>query len=168
MSTVGSEGLKPLFVCGSFLMGAIALIFTTVERTVRHRGRLLDSKRRLELVSSWITIVTSIVGYSSLFCVAVFDCRDHYDFHVFALALFLGFLGMASFTIVAEFYFLDPEYGAFRRLQIAYFLRLLWSVLEVGLIASFTTYALSKDRARGCVLEWVSEMRESFVAANIV
>lgn len=155
VSTIGSEGLKPLFVCGSFLMGILTLISTAAERMLGHQGRLLRTKKQWEKTSSWLTIATSFLGFMNLFLVAIFDCRDHYGSHVISLAMFLSFLGVASFTIVSEFYFLDPEYEHFRRLQISYFARFLWSILEVGLIASFVVYAISEHKREGCLLEWV-------------
>lgn len=155
VSTAGSEGLKPLFVCGSFTVGIIAMISTVAERTLKHRSRLVEEKRNWEQFSSWITIVASFLGYINLFLVAIFDSRDHYKLHVVALVMFLGFLGISSFTIVMELCFLDPEYLYYRRLQISCFVRLLWSVLEVGLIVSFSVYSLSNIRSLGCLFEWI-------------
>lgn len=155
VSTVGSEGLKPLFVCGSFMMGTVAMISTIAERMLAHRGRLVKEKQMWEQYSSWVTISTGFLGYINLFLVAIFDSRDYFKLHVIALAMFLGFLGISSFTIVTEFFFLDPEYIFYRRLQISCFVRLVWSVLEVGLIVSFTMYAVSSVANIGCLLEWI-------------
>lgn len=148
--------MKPLFVCASFLMGILTLVATIGERMVRNRYRLVKTKRLWERNSNWVTIITSFLGYLSLFLVATLDSRDYYSMHIIALAMFLGLLGVSSFTIVSEFFFLDPDHVNFRRFQVSYFFRLLWSILEVGLIIAFTTYSLTHNLKNGCLLEWVS------------
>lgn len=86
------------------MMGIVAMISTIAERMLEHRGRLVKEKQTWERYSSWVTISTGFLGYINLFLVAIFDSRDYFKLHVIALAMFLGFLGISSFTIVTEFF----------------------------------------------------------------
>lgn len=138
-------------------MGILALVATIGERMVRNRYRLTERRRKWERNSNFITITASFFGYLSLFLVATLDSRDYYRMHIIALASFLGLLGVSSFTIVSEFFFLDPNHANFRRFQVSYFFRFIWSILETGLIIAFTTYSLTHNLKSGCLLEWVSK-----------
>lgn len=100
ISDVGADILKPLFITGSSITAVCFVASLTIERWLRHRGRLLPNMRRREKVMSSLAIASSVLGGAGVILLSVFDTKRHMRLHrVFLLVFMVGVALSAAFTV---------------------------------------------------------------------
>jgi hypothetical protein len=102
ISDVGADILKPLFIAGSAVTAVCFVLSLTLERWLRHRGRLLPNMRTREKVMSSLAILSSIAGGAGLILLTVFDTKRYSTLHRCFLLLFMLGVALSAIFTVAE------------------------------------------------------------------
>ncbi|EEP82977.1 conserved hypothetical protein [Uncinocarpus reesii 1704] len=99
ISDVAAQGLKPLFITGCAITGVFFDLGFVSERWLRHNGRLLRNKGRLDKWMSILAIVFSICGAVGLILLSIFDTLRYNHQHNGFLVLFIFWVKL-TFIIV--------------------------------------------------------------------
>lgn len=101
ISDIGADFLQPLFIVACSITGVGFLLSLTIERWLRHSGRLHPHLRLRERICAGISIFGALVGAVALICLSVYDTAHHVILHrVFLLFFVLGVVVSALFTVV--------------------------------------------------------------------
>jgi hypothetical protein len=102
ISDVGADILKPLFIAGSSVTAVCFVLSLTIERWLRHRGRLLPNMRRREKVMSSLAIASSALGGSGIILLSIFDTKRFMRAHRAFLLVFIVGVALSAIFTVAE------------------------------------------------------------------
>ncbi|CAL1716476.1 unnamed protein product [Somion occarium] len=153
ISDVGADILKPLFVIGCIITGLSFFLSLTIERWLRHSGRLVPTMRRRERVFSCLAIISSLFGAAGLILLSGFDTKRYVTLHrVFLLVFILGVGFSAIFTVV-EYRWISHDFVEMRHLKIAYVAKGAIAGILILLAIAFAV-ALYSANDVGAVLEW--------------
>lgn len=101
ISDIGADILKPLFITAACITAICFVLALSVERGLRHSGRLLPNMRKREKVLSVLAIVGSGIGGAGLILLSIFDTKRHPNLHhVFLLVFMAGVALSAIFSIL--------------------------------------------------------------------
>lgn len=101
ISDIGADILKPLFIAGCSVTGVSLVASLTIERRLRHRGRLLPDMRKRERVTSGLAIASSVLAALGLVLLSIFDTKRHHGAHDALLLVFMvGVVLSAIFSVV--------------------------------------------------------------------
>ncbi|KAF8920232.1 Frag1/DRAM/Sfk1 [Mucidula mucida] len=154
ISDIGADILKPLFIVGCSFTAVGFFLSLSVERALRHHGRLVPGMRRREKVFGYLAIVASFVGGCGLILLSIFDTKRYTTLHrLFLLIFILGVAFSALFTVI-EYRWLSKDYRFVRELRHAYIAKAVIATVLVVLAIAFGI-ALYKSTDVGGVLEWV-------------
>jgi len=153
ISDVGADILKPLFIVGCVITGVSFFLSLSIERWLRHDGRLIPTMRRRERVFSSLAILGSFIGGAGLILLSIFDTKRHPSLHrVFLLVFILGVGFSAIFTVI-EYRWISHDFYEMRKLKIAYRVKGVIATLLILLAIAFAI-ALYEATNVGAVLEW--------------
>jgi len=153
ISDVGADILKPLFITGGAITGVGFVLCLSVERLLRHTGRLPPGMRRRETVFCYLAILGSVIGAVGLILLTIFDTKRHTSAHrAFLLVFMVGVAISAIFTII-EYRWISKDFREIRRLKIAYIAKAIIATILILMAIAFGI-ALYKSTNAGGVLEW--------------
>ena len=146
ISDIGASFLQPLFIAGCSVTSACFVASLSIERLLRHHGRLHADLRRREKAFSWLAILGAVIGAVGLITLACRNDRDHKTEHdIFLLVFIVGVALSAIFTIV-EFRWISKNYHWVRKVRRAYVAK---AFIAGILILAAIGYAICFKFARG-------------------
>ncbi|RYP24524.1 hypothetical protein DL765_000544 [Monosporascus sp. GIB2] len=162
ISDVGASKLKPLFVICCIVTAIFLDLSFAADRFLRHRGRLVPNVSVREKVFFGLTIVFAVVGTVGLTCLSGFDTLHYPRLHNIFLALFLGGYLLSAIFICAEFQRLGKTYRQHRCLKYSFWIKLVFILVELGLLVAFGVAMRYKLYDVAAILEWVVALIFSF------
>lgn len=167
ISDIGADILKPLFVAGCSVTAVSFILSLSIERLLRHTGRLHPDMRKREFAFSYLAILGSFIGGAGLILLSCFDTKRHPSLHrVFLLVFIVGVALSALFTI-AEYRWLSKGYADQRALKIAYIAKAIIALLLIALAIAFGI-TLFKNTNVGGILEWIIGFGFTFYLLSFV
>ncbi|KAH8100069.1 Frag1/DRAM/Sfk1 family-domain-containing protein [Cristinia sonorae] len=154
ISDVGADILKPLFIVGCVITGVSFFLALSIERWLRHSGRLVPNMRTRERVFSVLAILASFVGGAGLILLSIFDTKRHPSIHRLFLLIFILGVGLSAIFTVIEYRWISHDFYEIRKLKIAYRVKGTIATLLILLAVAFAV-ALYQAKNVGAVLEWV-------------
>ncbi|WEW60336.1 hypothetical protein PRK78_005821 [Emydomyces testavorans] len=155
ISDVAAQGLKPLFITGCAVTGVFFDLGFVSERWLRHSGRLVRNKGRLDKWLSILAIVFSICGALGLILLSIFDTLRHKRLHNGFLVLFIGGYLLSAIFVCLEYLRLGIHYREHRILTISFWVKLTFILVEFGLAIAFGVTGRGKGkRNQAAVIEW--------------
>jgi hypothetical protein len=154
ISDIGADILKPLFVTSCAITATGFFLSLTIERWLRHSGRLVPTMRRRERVFAALAILGSIIGGAGLLLLSIFDTKHHQSLHRFFLLMFMVGVGLSAIFSVGEYRWLSKDFYDTPRLRRAYIIKgtiagiLIVLALAFGITLFYATNV-------GAVFEWV-------------
>jgi FtsH-binding integral membrane protein len=101
ISDIGASFLQPLFIAGSAVTAVSFVLSLTIERLLRHNGRLHADLRRREKAFSYLAIFGAFLGGAGLVLLSIFNDNKHKGLHdTFLLVFIVGVALSAIFTVV--------------------------------------------------------------------
>ncbi|THH31422.1 hypothetical protein EUX98_g2739 [Antrodiella citrinella] len=153
ISDVGADILKPLFIVGCVITGVSFFLALSVERWLRHSGRLIPTMRRREQVFSSLAILGSFIGGAGLILLSIFDTERHPSLHrVFLLVFILG-VGLSAIFTIIEYRWISHDFYEIRKLKVAYVVKGVIAGLLIVLAVAFAITLYTAVNV-GAVLEW--------------
>ncbi|KAI0031210.1 Frag1/DRAM/Sfk1 [Vararia minispora EC-137] len=154
ISDIGASFLQPLFIAGCSVTSASFILSLSIERLLRHHGRLHAHLRKRERAFASLSILGAVVGGAGLILLSIFDDKNHRSAHdAFLLVFIVGVALSAIFTVV-EFRWISHNYIYVRQVRIAYVAKgTIAGILIILAIAYAIAFSLQPDA--GAVLEWV-------------
>jgi hypothetical protein len=166
ISDVGATEMQPFFIVGCILTGIFLDAAFISERWLRHNGRLLPNGKRRERVFAGISIAFAMVGTVGLVLLAVFDTRSHPRLHIMNLGLFiLGYIVSAVF-ICFEYRHLGNTNRDTKMLNRSFWLKVLFILIELGLVIGFMFGMASGNSTTAAILEWIVSFVFTFYAIS--
>jgi len=153
ISDVGADFLKPLFIVGCVFTGVSFFLSLSIERWLRHEGRLIPNMRRRERVFSCLAILGSFIGGAGLILLSIFDTKRHPSLHRLFLLIFILGVGLSAIFTVAEYRWLSHDFVEVRKLRRAYIVKGIIATLLILLAIAFAV-TLYEAIDVGAVLEW--------------
>ncbi|KAI9455500.1 Frag1/DRAM/Sfk1 family-domain-containing protein [Boletus coccyginus] len=145
ISDVGASSLKPLFVVACCITGSGLVISLTIERLLRHEGRLPPELRRREHVFGRLAIVGAVIAMLGLACLSGFDLGRYPTTHMVFLLVFLVGVSLSAIFTVIEFRWLAHDFAEIEKLKRAYVAK---AVIGLTLVVfGIPTSTLSRLRA---------------------
>jgi len=153
ISDVGASSLKPLFVVACCITGPGLVISLTIERLLRHDGRLPPELRRRERVFGRLAIVGAVVAMLGLACLSGFDLGQYPTTHMAFLLVFLIGVSLSAIFTVIEFRWLAHDFSEIEKLKRAYVAKAVIGLTLVvfGIVFGVTCYWAPNV---GGVVEW--------------
>lgn len=166
ISDVGATNLQPIFISCAGAQGLCYVLATVSERYLRHAGRLVPNRRRLEKVLAGFSIGLGIIGQLGILFVSIFNTNAFPHVHVAMLCVFIVFTGLSILCVIGEFFLLDRAYSGIRRLKISYAFKTLFFICALALAVSFA--ALHHKRNAAAVCEWTLSFLYGFYLLSLV
>jgi len=162
ISDIGAYVLKPLFVTGGTITAISFFLSLSIERWLRHSGRLIPNMRNREKVFSSLAILGSFIGGAGLILLTIFDTNRHTTLHRLFLLVFIVGVALSAVFTVMEFRWISKEFTEVRNLKHAYITKAIIAsmliLLAIGFaIALYQGSRHDNERATfvGGILEWV-------------
>ncbi|RYP77076.1 hypothetical protein DL771_001366 [Monosporascus sp. 5C6A] len=155
ISDVGASELKPLFVTGCIVTTLFLDLSFAADRFLRHRGRLVPNVSVREKVFFGLTIVFAVVGTVGLTCLSGFDTLRYQQLHNIFLVLFIGGYLLSAIFICAGFQRLGKTYRQHRCLTYSFWIKLVFILVELGLLVAFGVTMRYRLYDVAAILEWV-------------
>jgi len=153
ISDVGADILKPLFVTCCAITAATFVLSLSIERLLRHQGRLHPNMRRRERAFAILAIIGSLIGGAGLLFLSIFDTKRFPKTHRVFLLVFIVGVGLAATFTVAEYRWISKDFHGVRKLRIAYIMKAIIATILILLAFAFGV-ALYKSVDTGAILEW--------------
>ena len=154
ISDVGASFLKPLFVVACCITGSGLLISLTIERVLRHKGRLAPELHQRERILGRLAIVGAFIAMLGLALLSGFDVgRYPTEHYIFLLVFLIGVSLSAIFTVI-EFRWLAHDYAEVEKLKTAYVAKAAIGLTLVLLAIVFGATAFCAPNVGG-VVEWL-------------
>ncbi|EIM91459.1 uncharacterized protein STEHIDRAFT_48451 [Stereum hirsutum FP-91666 SS1] len=154
ISDIGADILKPLFIVGCSFNGVSLVLALTIERILRHRGRLVPSMRKREAAFSYLAILGSIIGGAGVILLSIFDTKRHPSLHRGFLLMFLVGVVISAFFTIGEYMWLSKDYPMYDNLKKAYIAKAIITTILVvcAIVFGITLYT---DGNVGGIFEWI-------------
>ena len=153
ISDVGASFLKPLFVVACCLTGSGLLLSLTIERLLRHEGRLPAEHHKLERIFGRLAIVGAFIAMWGLVLLSGFDTGRYPTPHKIFLLVFITGVALSSIFTVIEFRWLAHDYPELAKLKRAYVAKAVIGFTLVLLAIVFGVTLFYAENAGG-VVEW--------------
>ncbi|KAF8590713.1 hypothetical protein K439DRAFT_1329151 [Ramaria rubella] len=154
ISDIGADILKPLFIVVCVITSISFVLSLSMERWLRHSGRLHPNMRTREKVFASLAIFGALLGGAGLILLSIFDTKRHMELHrVFLLIFMVGVAISAIFTVL-EFRWLNKQYTHSSKLRRSYLTKAGIVMVLVILAIVFGSLMDSKPNV-GAILEWV-------------
>ncbi|KAI9800597.1 MAG: hypothetical protein M1833_003255 [Piccolia ochrophora] len=168
ISDIGAQGLKPLFIAGCTLTTIFLDLSFLAERWLRHRGRLAKNTTRTQKVLVAMSIIFAIIGTIGLILLSVFDTLRYPRLHrVFLLLFMLGYIVSAVFTC-AEYQRLGKDYRQHRVLRLSFWIKLVFILVEFGLVIGYGVCLYQDQPQPGAVIEWIIALIFTFYVLSFI
>ncbi|EER24744.1 hypothetical protein CPC735_000880 [Coccidioides posadasii C735 delta SOWgp] len=169
ISDVAAHGLKPLFITGCAITGVFFDLGFVSERWLRHNGRLLRNKGRLDKGLSTLAIIFSICGAVGLILLSIFDTLRYRHQHNGFLVLFMGGYLLSAVFVCLEYLRLGIHYREHRILTISFWIKLIFIIVELALAIAFGVTGRGRGRKnQAAVIEWVIAFIFTFYVFSFV
>ncbi|RYP52840.1 hypothetical protein DL768_002089 [Monosporascus sp. mg162] len=168
ISDVGASDLKPLFVTSCIVTTIFLDLSFAADRFLRHRGRLVPNATVREKVFFGLSIVFAVVGTVGLTCLSGFDTLHYPQLHDIFLVLFIGGYLLSAVFICAEFQRLGKTYRQHRSLTYSFWIKLVFILVELGLLIAFGVTLRYRLYDTAAILEWVIALIFSFYVFSFV
>ncbi|KAL9098904.1 MAG: hypothetical protein Q9163_005514 [Psora crenata] len=155
VSDIGAQGLKPLFIAGSSVTTVFLDLSFASERWLRHTGRLAKNRGATETALSALSILFAVAGTCGLILLSVFDTLRHPRLHDGFLLLFMAGYVISAIFVCAEYQRLGVHFRQHRVLRFSFWIKLLFTLLEVALAVVFAVLTYTSRQNLGAVFEWV-------------
>ncbi|OCH94402.1 hypothetical protein OBBRIDRAFT_722884 [Obba rivulosa] len=167
ISDIGASFLKPLFIVCCCITGVTFFISLTIERWLRHTGRLIPDMRRRERFLGRLAVFSSLVGCAGLILLSIFDTGRHPSLHRVFLLVFIIGVGLSAIFTIAEYRWISHDFTEIRKLRFAYIMK--GSIAGI-LILCAIAFAITLYTAPnvGAVLEWVIAFGYTFYLLTFV
>ncbi|KAI9455499.1 Frag1/DRAM/Sfk1 [Boletus coccyginus] len=154
ISDVGASFLKPLFVVACCITGSGLVISLTIERLLRHEGRLPPELRRREHVFGRLAIVGAVIAMLGLACLSGFDVGRYPTTHTAILLVFIVGLSLSAIFTVIEFRWLALDFVEIPHLKRAYVAK---AVVVLTLVVLGIVFEVARRWAPNVagVVEWL-------------
>ncbi|KAI0077034.1 hypothetical protein K474DRAFT_1662112 [Panus rudis PR-1116 ss-1] len=153
ISDIGADILKPLFITGCSITAVSFFLALTIERWLRHEGRLIPQMRRRERVFSCLAILGSFIGGAGLILLSIFDTKRFTSLHRVFLLVFIVGVGLSAIFTVIEYRWISKDFGEIRKLKLAYVMKGVIAGILILLAIAFAI-ALYQATDVGAVFEW--------------
>ncbi|RPD59993.1 hypothetical protein L226DRAFT_463244 [Lentinus tigrinus ALCF2SS1-7] len=153
ISDVGADILKPLFIVGCAITGVSFFLSLSIERWLRHQGRLLPNMRRRERVLSSLAILGSFIGGCGLILLSIFDTKRFTSLHRVFLLVFIVGVGLSAIFTVVEYHWISRDFDEVRKLRAAYIAKGVIAGILILLAIVFAALLFTITDA-GAVVEW--------------
>ena len=157
ISDLGAFNLKPLFIAGAFATTGLYFVTLIADRIVRHRR--YPSATIGEKFLTFITLVGSGLGGTALGLLAIFDDFQFTNTHDRLLVVFILGNLISAGTLVTEYMLVlrhqERHASEDRLLQMSFWMKLMYFLLEVGATVAFVLARLKNINA-AAVLEYVN------------
>ncbi|TFK94035.1 hypothetical protein K466DRAFT_510385 [Polyporus arcularius HHB13444] len=153
ISDVGADILKPLFIVGCAITGVSFFLALTIERWLRHSGRLLPTMRRRERVFSSLAILSSFIGACGLILLSIFDTKRHTSLHRVFLLVFIVGVGLSAIFTIVEYRWISRDFAEVRKLHASYLAKGIIAGILILLAIAFAVLLFTATDA-GAVVEW--------------
>ncbi|KZT33973.1 hypothetical protein SISSUDRAFT_992450 [Sistotremastrum suecicum HHB10207 ss-3] len=153
ISDIGARGLKPLFITGCCITAISLTLSLSIERWLRHRGRLLPNMRTREKVCSVLSVIGAVIGSAGIILLSIFDTQRHPSLHRLFLLIFIVGVAISAIFTVAEYAWLHKDFVYYYKLRRSYMAK---SIIALILIAAAIAFGIVLDSKPdvGGVLEW--------------
>ncbi|KAG6370896.1 Frag1/DRAM/Sfk1 [Boletus reticuloceps] len=154
ISDVGASFLKPLFVVTCCLTGPGLVISLTIERLLRHKGRLPPEFHTYERIFGGLAIAGALIAMFGLAFLSGFDTARYPTEHLIFLLVFMVGVSLSSIFTVIEFRWLADDYPEVEKLKRAYISK---AVIGLSLVVLAIMFGVSLFNAQnvGGVVEWL-------------
>lgn len=153
ISDVGASFLKPLFVVACCITGLGLLLSLTIERVLRHKGRLVPELHKRELILGRLAIVGAFIAMLGLACLSGFDLGRYPTEHMIFLLVFMIGVSLSAIFTVVEFRWLAHDYAEIEKLKKAYIAKAVIGLTLVALAIAFGVTLYCAPNVGG-VIEW--------------
>ncbi|KAH9945367.1 Frag1/DRAM/Sfk1 [Epithele typhae] len=153
ISDIGAGILKPLFITGCVITGLSFFLSLSIERWLRHEGRLLPNMRRREKVLASFAILGAFIGGCGLILLSIFDTNRYPSLHRIFLLVFILGVGLSAIFTVTEYRWISHEFDEIRKLKIAYVVKGSIATILILLAIAFAVTLFVAVNV-GAVLEW--------------
>jgi len=167
ISDVGASYLKPLFVTACCITGVGLVLSLSIERLLRHSGRLPVERRRRERIFSRLSIVGAVIAMLGLVFLSGFDTGRYPTPHLCFLLVFIVGVSLSAIFTVVEFRWLSHDYADVKKLRIAYVAKAAIGLTLIVLAIVFGV-TLFVDQNVGGVVEWLIAFGFSFYLLTFV
>ncbi|KAI1434632.1 hypothetical protein GGR50DRAFT_395082 [Xylaria sp. CBS 124048] len=168
ISDVGAAELKPLFVVGCVLTTIFLDASFLADWLLRRKGRLAPNTSLGQKILSGLSLLAALVGTIGLTFLSGFDTAHYPHLHDIFLILFIAGYIVSAILICWEFHRLGRKYRQHQILQISFWIKVAFIVVEVGLAVGFLVTNSRGDYDRAAVLEWVVALIFSFYVFSFV
>ncbi|KAI1818057.1 hypothetical protein GGS20DRAFT_529608 [Poronia punctata] len=162
ISDVGAGKLKPLFVTGCVLTTLFLDISFLCDRLLRHKGVLVPNTSTGEKVLSVLCIFFAFVGTIGLTFLSGFDTAHYPKLHDIFLLLFIAGYLLSAIFICWEFQRLAKKNRQHRILQLSFWVKLVFIVVELALAIAFAVSNFRDNFNVAAVVEWIVAVIFSF------
>lgn len=167
ISDVGASFLKPLFVVACCITGPGLLISLTIERLLRHKGRLPPDLHTYERIFSQLAIVGAFIAMWGLALLSGFDVGRYPTEHMCFLLVFMVGVSLSAIFTVIEFRWLAHDYAEIGKLKTAYIAKAVIGLTLVVLAIVFGVTLFYAPNVGG-VVEWLIAFGFSFYLLTFV
>lgn len=154
ISDVGASFLKPLFVVACCITGLGLVISLTIERVLRHKGRLAPELHKRERILSRLAIVGAFIAMLGLALLSGFDLGQYPTEHMIFLLVFMIGVSLSAIFTVIEFHWLAHDYAEVEKLKRAYIAKAAIGLTLVVLAIVFGVTLFYAPNVGG-VIEWL-------------
>jgi hypothetical protein len=154
ISDVGASFLKPLFVVACCITGPGLFISLTIERVLRHKGRLAPELHKRERILGRLAIVGAFIAMLGLAFLSGFDLGRYPTEHMIFLLVFMIGVSLSAIFTVIEFRWLAHDYAEVEKLKRAYIAKAAIGLTLVVLAIVFGVTLYYAPNVGG-VVEWL-------------
>ncbi|KAF8550344.1 hypothetical protein OG21DRAFT_1514124 [Imleria badia] len=167
ISDIGASFLKPLFIVACCVTGPGLLISLTIERLLRHKGRLPPDLHTCERIFGRLAIVGAFIAMWGLALLSGFDVGRHPTEHMIFLLVFIIGVSLSAIFTVIEFRWLAQDYAEIDKLKRAYIAK---AVIGLTLVVLAIVFGVTLFYAPdvGGVVEWLIAFGFSFYLLTFV
>lgn len=153
ISDVGASFLKPLFIIACCITGPGLFLSLTIERVLRHKGRLPPELHKYERVLGRLAMAGAFIAMLGLAFLSGFDTGRYPTTHMISLLVFIVGVALSAIFTVVEFRWLAQDYVEIEALRRAYLAKAVIGLTLVVLAIAFgVTLFYAPDV--GGVIEW--------------
>ncbi|KAG8216320.1 Frag1/DRAM/Sfk1 [Butyriboletus roseoflavus] len=153
ISDIGASFLKPLFVVACCITGPGLLLSLTIERLLRHKGRLPPELHKSERILGILAIVGAFIAMLGLAFLSGFDTGRYPTEHLCFLLVFLIGVALSAIFTVIEFRWLADDFAELEKLKRAYIAKAVIGLTLVVLAIVFGVTLFYAPEVGG-VVEW--------------
>ncbi|OAA64518.1 fk506 suppressor [Niveomyces insectorum RCEF 264] len=163
ISNVGAAPrFKPVFIALCCVTTATLDLSFLADRWLRHSGRLTPNGSTGEKALGVLTVVFALVGTAGLILLSIFDVAHHKALHDAFLLVFLAGYVLSAVFICWEYQQLGRHNRHLRILQISFWIKMVFIVVEVILAIAFVSLNFTHKANPAAVIEWVIAFIFSF------